>query len=132
MFGKIAEDLPAGRPIKECGVKFPNGVEADRASGEPRPAGRQPIGGNRADFGSGGQGEVQVMRRHVLPALLGAVLLVNSGCMLNIWSGDPVRRTREMMNVSEDLRVIQDEWERIWFIDQPSHLTPQRVHGGIE
>jgi hypothetical protein len=57
---------------------------------------------------------------------------LNSGCMLNIWSSDPVRRSREEMVVSENLRLIEDEWERIWFTDQPSHLTPYRVHGGIE
>ena len=40
-------------------------------------------------------------------------------------------RVQELLNQSEDLRVIQDEWERIWFTDQPSHLTPTRVHGGL-
>jgi hypothetical protein len=38
----------------------------------------------------------------------------------------------ELMNNSEDLRVIEEEWERIWFNDQPSHLNPQRIHGGIQ
>jgi hypothetical protein len=38
---------------------------------------------------------------------------------------------QQMLNVSEDLRLIQDEWERFWMIDQLSHLTPIRVHGGI-
>jgi hypothetical protein len=32
---------------------------------------------------------------------------------------------------SEDYRVILEEWQRIWFLDQPSHLSPRRVHGGI-
>src|SRR5262249_51666347 len=36
------------------------------------------------------------------------------------------------LNSSEDLRQIENEWERIWFVDQPSHLTPERVHGGID
>jgi hypothetical protein len=26
---------------------------------------------------------------------------------------------------------MQREWERFWMLDQPSHLTPDRVHGGI-
>ena len=26
---------------------------------------------------------------------------------------------------------LLDEWERIWFLDQPSHMTPLRTHGGI-
>jgi hypothetical protein len=33
--------------------------------------------------------------------------------------------------IMEELRQIEYLWERIWFADQPSHLTPQRVHGGI-
>ena len=37
-----------------------------------------------------------------------------------------------LLNNSEDLRQIDYEWERIWFTDQPSHLTPERVHGGID
>ena len=31
----------------------------------------------------------------------------------------------------EDLRQITDEWERIWFLDQPSHMTMYRTHGGV-
>ena len=40
-------------------------------------------------------------------------------------------RTKELMNQSENLRLMQEEWERIWFIDMPSHLTPFRTDGGI-
>jgi len=32
---------------------------------------------------------------------------------------------------SEDLRNILLEWERFWFLDQPDHMTPYRVHGGV-
>ncbi len=35
------------------------------------------------------------------------------------------------LNVSEDLRQAGKEWTRPWQIDQPSHMTPTRVHGGI-
>jgi hypothetical protein len=35
------------------------------------------------------------------------------------------------MFTSENLRLILDEWERIWMLDQPSHMTPHRTHGGI-
>ena len=55
----------------------------------------------------------------------------NSGCFINIWSSDPNVRMQQLMNVSEDLRQIGYEWQRIWFTDQPSHLTPVRVHGGL-
>jgi len=71
------------------------------------------------------------MRRLALLAFVGAMVLSNSGCLLNIFAGDPGRRVHELLVISEDLRVIQDEWERIWFTDQPSHLTPIRVDGGI-
>ncbi|HEY3789665.1 MAG TPA: hypothetical protein VGL71_12465, partial [Urbifossiella sp.] len=30
-----------------------------------------------------------------------------------------------------DRRQINGEWERKWFNDQRSHLTPERIHGGI-
>lgn len=71
------------------------------------------------------------MRRLALLGLVGLMTAANTGCLLNIWSGDPVRRSRELLVVSENLRVIEDEWERIWFTDQPSHLTPYRVDGGL-
>lgn len=32
---------------------------------------------------------------------------------------------------SDDLRQIFNEWRRFWFDDRPSHLTPERIHGGI-
>ena len=48
-----------------------------------------------------------------------------------MWSSDPNTRMHELLNVSEDLRQVQKEWERFWMIDQPSHMTPTRVHGGI-
>lgn len=30
-----------------------------------------------------------------------------------------------------DPRQIEYEWERIWFTEMPSRLTPERIHGGI-
>ena len=71
------------------------------------------------------------MRRLLLLAAMATIALGNTGCLINIWSGDPNVRMEQEMYVSEDLRNIQDEWRRIWFTDQPSHLTPVRVHGGI-
>jgi len=61
-----------------------------------------------------------------------ALVVGNSGCFINIYSSDPNRRIRELLNNSEDLRQIEYEWERIWFTDEPSHMTPERVHGGIQ
>lgn len=67
--------------------------------------------------------------------LLALLCLVGSlggvtGC-INIYSGDQVERSRELLVQSEDLRAFRQEWQRIWFVDQPSHLTPYRMHGGI-
>jgi hypothetical protein len=71
------------------------------------------------------------MRRLILGTLLGLALCANVGCFLPIYSGDPAIRTRELLFTSEDYRAILEEWQRIWFLDQPSHLSPRRVHGGI-
>lgn len=72
------------------------------------------------------------MRRLLLTVFAAVLVLSNAGCLLNIYSADPNERIRQLLNNSEDLRQIEYEWERIWFTDQPSHLTPERVHGGIE
>jgi hypothetical protein len=71
------------------------------------------------------------MRRLILAAACGLALSVNVGCFIPIYSGDPAVRTRELLLTSEDLRMILDEWERIWFLNQPSHLTPYLTHGGM-
>jgi ABC-type dipeptide/oligopeptide/nickel transport system permease component len=63
--------------------------------------------------------------------LVAAVLTTSSGCLIPMYSGDPIRRAQQLIYTSEDLRAITDEWERIWFLDQPSHMTPYRTHGGV-
>ena len=63
--------------------------------------------------------------------LLATVLTASSGCLIPMYSGDPIRRAQQLIYTSEDLRAITDEWERIWFLDQPSHMTPYRTHGGV-
>ncbi len=72
------------------------------------------------------------MRRFVLAAAMAAIGLANTGCLINAYSSDPNRRVHQLLNQSEDIRQIEYEWERIWFTDQPSHMTPERVHGGIQ
>jgi hypothetical protein len=72
------------------------------------------------------------MRRWLLFTAMAGMVLGNTGCLINIYSSDPNRRMHELMNNSEDLRQIEYEWERIWFTDQPSHMTPERTHGGIQ
>ena len=71
------------------------------------------------------------MRRLLLLVVLAGLVAGNTGCLINQYSSDPNRRIAELLNNSEDLRQIEYEWERIWFNDQPSHLTPERVHGGV-
>lgn len=71
------------------------------------------------------------MRRFMMAAVCLLALSSNVGCFIPIYSGDPAIRTRQLIYTSEDLRQILDEWERFWFLNQPSHLTPHRVHGGV-
>ncbi len=71
------------------------------------------------------------MRRLILAACCLLALCGNVGCFLPMYSGDPAIRTRELIYTSEDLRQFRQEWERLWFLDSPSHLSPVRVHGGV-
>jgi hypothetical protein len=72
------------------------------------------------------------MRRVLLLTAAAGLVLGNTGCLINAYSSNPNRRMNELLNQSEDLRQIEYEWERIWFVDEPSHMTPERVHGGIQ
>lgn len=71
------------------------------------------------------------MRRFMQLTLLAVCLSSTVGCFLPIYSARPERRVQQLLYTSEDLRAIKDEWERFWFLDSPSHMTPVRVHGGI-
>ena len=71
------------------------------------------------------------MRRWLFLAAVAAMGLANTGCLINDYASNPTARIKELMIESENLRQIQGEWERIWFLDMPSHLTPERVDGGI-
>lgn len=72
------------------------------------------------------------MKRLLLLAAFAGMSLANGGCLFSAHGSDPNTRMEGLQNQSEDLRQIRDEWRRIWFTDQPSHLSPQRVHGGIQ
>ncbi len=71
------------------------------------------------------------MRRLIFAALLGVTLGSTVGCALPIYSGDPAIRTRQLIFTSENFRQIINQWERIWFLDQPDHMSPDRIHGGV-
>lgn len=70
------------------------------------------------------------MRRWICAAML-LVSLSATGCVIPIYSAIPERRAEQLIYTSENLRLMLQEWERIWFTDQPDHMTPYRVHGGV-
>lgn len=59
-----------------------------------------------------------------------AVAVGGTGCV-NQYAPDPVIRMDQLINQSEDYRQIGEFWRRFWFNDMPSHMTPERLHGGI-
>ncbi len=71
------------------------------------------------------------MRKLLYSLVLGLLAGTYVGCIIPAYSGDPVRRTQQLIFTSEDLRQIFDTWERIWFLDKPNQMTPYRTHGGI-
>jgi hypothetical protein len=71
------------------------------------------------------------MRRLLLALVLGLLVGTTTGCILPAYSADPVRRTQQLIFTSENLRLILDEWERLWMLDAPDHMTPYRTHGGL-
>jgi hypothetical protein len=71
------------------------------------------------------------MRKLLLGLILGSCFATSVGCVMPMYSGDPVRRTYQMINTSENLRLFLEDWERFWMLDQPSHLSPHRTHGGL-
>ncbi|QDT59090.1 hypothetical protein SV7mr_15960 [Stieleria bergensis] len=71
------------------------------------------------------------MRRLLQIAFLTACISSTVGCFVPLYSPKPERRIQQLLYTSEDLRAFVDEWERFWLMDQPSHLTPIRTHGGI-
>ena len=71
------------------------------------------------------------MRRFFIALVCAAMLSTHVGCFLPAYSGNPTRRTQQLIFTSENLRLLLDEWERFWFLDMPDHGTPFRTHGGI-
>ena len=71
------------------------------------------------------------MRKLLLALVIGATAVSTTGCIIPAYSGDPVRRSQQLIFTSENFRLILDEWERTWFLDQPDHCTPYRTHGGL-
>jgi len=72
------------------------------------------------------------MRRWLCWLLLVGTVLGQTGCFINRYSSNPIRRMTQLLNTSEDLRQVENEWERFWMVDHPSTLTPDRVSGVIQ
>ena len=71
------------------------------------------------------------MRKLLFAVLLGMGLASATGCLVPAYSGDPTRRSQQLIYTSENLRMLLEDWERLWMLDQPSHATPYHTHGGI-
>jgi uncharacterized protein (TIGR03067 family) len=76
--------------------------------------------------------------RHVLDEKTPSAKLVQemNGLIRELSTGkgsnaDVTSRMEKLLSESENLRQIKEEWLRFWQIDQPSHMTYERVHGGI-
>ena len=63
--------------------------------------------------------------------ILWAVLTGKDSWFLHRSASDPNRRMQELMYESDHSGMIQPYVEPSWFSDQPSHLTPDRTHGGV-
>jgi hypothetical protein len=72
-----------------------------------------------------------MLQKLLLVLVLSLALMSSGGCLLPVFSGDPETRIQQLVNASEGLRLVPDEWQRFWFLDQPNHMTIYRVHGGI-
>jgi hypothetical protein len=72
------------------------------------------------------------MRRRLwLLAAAAGLSMPNTVCFVSEYPSDPMVRTEQVLIDSENLRQIHDGYSRIWMSDQPSHLTPYRIHGGV-
>ncbi len=71
------------------------------------------------------------MRRWILATLMVVSLTFSVGCFLPAFSAERSERARQLIFVSEDFRALTKTWERFWFLDQPDHMSPELVHGGV-
>src|SRR5262245_25245006 len=115
---------PSDAPAAESGP--PERGDPARAAGPAGRSGRWPGWRLREEPG--------MRAKLALLTLLGAMLMGAEGCApvpLPRYAAFQPRRVDELLVDSENMRQIGDEWERFWFLDQPSHMTPWRTHGGL-
>jgi len=74
---------------------------------------------------------IGMLRNVGLAIALLAGLATSVGCFVPLYSARPERRVQQLLYTSDDLRSMTETWERFWFLDSPSHMTPIRTHGGI-
>lgn len=72
-----------------------------------------------------------MFRKLMLAGVAGAAVSGGTGCLMNQYASDPNTRMEQLINQSEDQRQIGEFWRRFWFNDMPSHLTTERLNGGI-
>ena len=71
------------------------------------------------------------MRRWFFILLCCAAFLPTAGCFLPAFSANRAHRTQQLIFTAEDFRTVLKTWERFWFLDQPDHMNPDLVHGGV-
>jgi len=71
------------------------------------------------------------MRKLLWAIVFGLLVSTTVGCLIPPYSADPTRRVQQLIFTSENERLIFDEWERFWMLDQPDHMAPYRTHGGL-
>lgn len=73
-----------------------------------------------------------MFRKLLLLAVAVGSVSGGTGCLaFNQYGADPNVRMEQLINQSEDQRQIGEFWRRFWFNEMPSHLTTERIHGGI-
>jgi hypothetical protein len=58
-------------------------------------------------------------------------------CCKNLWKSDnpaptsTSQPTAQAKGDDKDAEKVLSDWKRPWFKDQPTHLKPEQIHGGI-
>jgi len=74
---------------------------------------------------------VKLLKRFTLATFAATALAAGTTGCINQYASEPVTRMDQLLNESEDYRQIGEFWRRFWFNEMPSHMTPDRIHGGI-
>ena len=73
-----------------------------------------------------------MMKRLLLMTAFAGLALALGGCHFSASRSDPNARMGSLINQSEESGPITAESKRVWYKDDGIHLTPERVHGGIQ